>query len=58
MVRAAMWTLKAKWDSSISTRDKLNTVSAAVEGLGNWPAVEAYFFEEAADESLARAIGL
>jgi adenine-specific DNA methylase len=49
LVRMAMWTLKDKWDRSLSTRDKLNTVSAAIEALGNWPAVEGCFSDETAN---------
>jgi putative DNA methylase len=49
LVRMAMWTLKDKWDRSLSTKEKLDTVSSAIEALGNWPAVEECFSDETAN---------
>jgi hypothetical protein len=36
----AMWTLKDGWNPSLSVQEKLDSVAAAVAGLGGWAAVE------------------
>jgi adenine-specific DNA methylase len=40
LVRMAMWTLKDGWNPSLSVQEKLDSVAAAVAGLGGWAAVE------------------
>jgi hypothetical protein len=46
LIRLAIWFLRERWDTSVSTQDKLRKIAAWIDGFGGLPAVKLHIADD------------